>query len=442
MLCTIICYLLFMISTVVLGQSFPDDFIFGAATAAYQVEGAYNKGGRGMTVWDTFSLIPGKVAGDDNGEHADDQYHKYAEDVGLMKELGIQSYRFSIAWSRILPTGRLPVNEEGVEYYHNLLDALEEADIIPFVTLYHWDTPAELEKEYDSWLSETIVEDFRNYADVCFQYFGHRVKNWLTLNEPWSVTALGYGAGINAPGRCSNRNVCAKGNSYTEPYIAGRNLLLAHAAAVKDYRDKYQAVQGGQIGLTLNMEYAEPLTDSEQDALAAEQRREFQFGWFGDPVVFGDYPESMKRLLGDRLTAFSAEEKEALKGSYDFIGLNNYATYYVEYKPLSLTGAGYGWWDWWDSESRCLTEKDGKPIGLVADSDWLTVVPQGIRESINWAYKRYGAPIYVTENGCDVPNESSLPFQNIISQAIHWECESGYSGRIRCQGLLCMVSFG
>jgi len=409
---------------------FPPNFIFGAATAAYQVEGAANTGGRGPSIWDTFSHTPNKVYHNQTGDVADDQYDKYLEDVHLMSELGLDSYRFSVSWSRILPSGRPPLNLEGVKYYSDLINTLKAVDILPFVTLYHWDTPQALEDEYGGWLSESIVEDFKVYVDLCFQLFGDRVKNWITLNEPWTVAFLGYGAGASAPGRCSDRNKCSAGDSYYEPYIAGRNMLLAHAAAVSLYRQQYQPMQKGIIGITVNMEFNEPLTDDPLDVQAAEQRCEFQLGWFGDPVVFGDYPASMKRLLGDRLPAFSDDEQALLKGSLDFIGFNNYATYYVEYKNLSVKGGGFGWSDWWDSESRPVLERNGQEIGPQGASVWLRVVPRGIREATNWVYQRYQTPIYITENGVDVPGESDLTIEDALQDSFRINYLSNYIGNV------------
>lgn len=255
------------------------------------MEGAVGEGGRGTTVWDTFSHTPGKVDNNDTGDVADDVYHRYSDDIKLMKELGINSYRFSIAWSRIIPDGESTVNAEGVAYYNGVIDELIASDIVPLVTLFHWDTPQTLEDKYGGWLSSEIenckclircrhqfffdpppsILAFAYYADTCFDLFGDRVKHWITINEPMSVALNGYYYGSHAPGRCSDRNVCSAGNSSTEPYIVSHNMLNAHAAAVQVYRSKYQRSQKGVIGITLNSDFAYPLTDSKEDADASQR---------------------------------------------------------------------------------------------------------------------------------------------------------------------------
>lgn len=263
-------------------------FLWGSATASYQVEGAFNEDGRGMTVWDTFSHTPGKVSNGDNGDIADDDYHRFSEDIDLMSKLGLKAYRFSIAWSRIFPDGESDINQAGIDHYNAVLDKLVEADIVPLVTLFHWDTPLALETKYGGWLNDTMetrkttftviyqvvkyhFPDFSKYADVCFQRFGDRVKHWLTFNEPMSVALNGYLYGINAPGHCTDRSKCKEGDSSTEPYIVSHNMLNAHAAAVDIYRASYQAKQGGVIGITLNTDFAYPLSTSSEDAAACQR---------------------------------------------------------------------------------------------------------------------------------------------------------------------------
>ena len=210
-------------------NQFPEHFIWGGATSAYQIEGAWNADGKGPSIWDVFCMIPGKVHNGDTGEIACDHYHRIEEDIALMKQIGLKAYRFSISWPRILPAGRGAVNEKGIAFYNNLIDRLLEAGIEPWVTLYHWDLPAALEFEIGGWLGDEISDAFAAYAGVCFRHFGDRVKHWITINEPWVVAILGYGLGVFAPGRTSN----------TAPYLAGHNLLTAHAKAVRLYRENY-----------------------------------------------------------------------------------------------------------------------------------------------------------------------------------------------------------
>ena len=202
---------------------FPKNFIWGTATSSYQIEGAWQKDGKGLSIWDAFCRIPGKVIHAENGDVACDHYHRFSEDVQLMADMGVDAYRFSIAWPRILPGGYGEVNKAGIRFYSELIDALLEKNITPWVTLYHWDLPLALEMQHDGWLNPDIADWFADYALVCFEHFGDRVKHWITLNEPWCAAVLGYGLGVHAPGRVSA----------DEPYIAGHNLMRAHAKAVQ-----------------------------------------------------------------------------------------------------------------------------------------------------------------------------------------------------------------
>lgn len=401
-------------------------FRWGVATAAYQIEGAVKADGRGPSIWDTFSALPGKISHGDQGTVADDSYFKYSEDIRLIRDMGLNSYRFSISWSRILPDGsKGSINFAAINHYNKLIDELIDANIEPFVTLYHWDLPQALEDRYEGWLSTEIERDFRDYADVCFANFGDRVKKWITLNEPWTYSLMGYVAGIFAPGRCSDRTKCARGNSSTEGYIVAHNSLNAHAAAVELYRTRYQQRQGGQIGIVLNHDWAEPLTASKSDQAAATRRNEFAIAWFADPLVFGHYPQSMTSLVGDRLPQFTPAQRKRLTGSFDFLGINHYSTkYYTAAKEDKVGGVGGGAGSngWGDDQMTVETKYSqyGLLIGPQAASSWLNVVPWGFYKMLKWNNQRYTVDgnkpvIYVTENGCDVPNESSMP----MAQALH-----------------------
>eukprot|EP01121_Diplochlamys_sp_Union-15-3_P013607 TRINITY_DN4252_c0_g1_i1.p1 TRINITY_DN4252_c0_g1~~TRINITY_DN4252_c0_g1_i1.p1 ORF type:complete len:506 (-),score=89.67 TRINITY_DN4252_c0_g1_i1:15-1490(-) len=391
---------------------FPPGFAFGTATASYQVEGAFNVD-RGLSIWDVFSHTPGKTHNGDTGDVADDSYHKYPEDIALMKEMGIKHYRFSISWNRIFLNGVPPLNQPGVDHYNKLINSLLAAGIEPFVTLYHWDLPNNLSVAEGGWLSETIVERFVTYADACFAAFGDRVKRWITFNEPLSFSTLGYGSGIHAPGRCSDRTICPEGDSKTEPYIVSHNVLRAHAHTVNLYRQKYSN-QKGIIGITLNCDWTVPLTQSAADQEAAERHLIWQLSWYADPIFFGDYPEIMKQYVGSRLPTFTAQEKQLLKGSHDYFGLNHYTSVFAA-APQSPIVNSTGWND--DQRSiTSYTDKEGKLIGPAADSPWLHVVPYGIQKMLEWVSTRYGKPpIYITENGVDVPGESSLPLEQAIN---------------------------
>ncbi|CAJ1978014.1 unnamed protein product [Sphenostylis stenocarpa] len=319
-------------------SSFPEGFIFGTASSAYQCEGAANVGGRGPSIWDTYTHnYPDKIVDRSNGDVTIDQYHRYKEDVEIIKEMNMDAYRFSISWSRILPKRKVSrgVNKEGINYYNNLINELLAKGLKPFVTIFHWDLPQALEDEYGGFLSPNIVNDFQDYAELCFREFGDRVKHWITLNEPWTFSKYGYADGISPPGRCSSwQNLdCNDGDSAIEPYIVTHNQLLAHAAAVNVYKTKYQASQKGMIGISLACHWMVPLYVTELDRHAAQRALDFMFGWFMEPLTIGEYPYSMQSLVGSRLPNFSAIEIKLVRGSFDFIGLNYYTSYYATDAP-------------------------------------------------------------------------------------------------------------
>ncbi|GAB2269945.1 Beta-glucosidase 11 [Dionaea muscipula] len=315
---------------------FPADFVFGSGTSAYQVEGAANEDGRTPSIFDAFTRDESWHGG--NGDVACDGYHKYEEDVQLMVETGLDAYRFSISWSRLIPNGRGPVNPKGLEYYNNLINELTNHGIEPHVTLIHDDVPQALEDDYGGFLSRRIVADFTAYVDVCFREFGDRVLHWSTINEANIFSWGSYDLGITPPGRCSppfGRN-CHGGNSTTEPYIVTHNILLAHASAAKLYKTKYLAKQHGHIGLNLFSFYAAPLTNSIEDLTASKRCNDFFLGWYMHPLTFGDYPEIMKTIVGKRLPTFTEDESKLVRGSFDFIGVNHYYTIYIKDSSSTL----------------------------------------------------------------------------------------------------------
>lgn len=218
-----------------------------------------------------FFVIPLHQFHSTSGDVADDAYHRFQEDIELLKRMGVNSYRLSISWTRILPLGTGEINLKGVDYYNRVINSLVEANIIPFVTLFHWDTPLTLEKDNGGWLNPNIEYAFVEFADACFYHFGDRVSQWLTLNEPMTVALNGYSDGVHAPGRCSDRSRCSEGDSASEPYIVAHNMLNAHAAAVQLYRKKYQPKQRGVIGITLNSDFGYPLSPSADDSAAAQR---------------------------------------------------------------------------------------------------------------------------------------------------------------------------
>ncbi|KAF3455389.1 hypothetical protein FNV43_RR00012 [Rhamnella rubrinervis] len=300
---------------------FPPDFIFGAGSSAYQIEGAAHLDGKGPNNWDTFTENhPGQMQRSDynkellmssafhdvhglritstvdstltSGVVAADFYHRYKEDIQLMKQIGLENFRFSISWSRVLPTGRINggVNQQGVQFYNNLIDELLSNGIVPFVTIFHWDVPQALEDEYGGFLSSRVVKDYEEYADFLFKTFGDRVKNWCTINEPTTFTLIGYDLGINAPGRCSDyTGNCTAGDSATEPYIVAHNLLLAHAAGAKVYKEKYQF-------------------NTQSNQKATSRALDFSLGWFLHPITYG---------VGDPITLpFNEAIKDSIRIRY------------------------------------------------------------------------------------------------------------------------------
>ncbi|KAG4967165.1 hypothetical protein JHK82_032881 [Glycine max] len=398
-------------------SSFPQGFIFGSASSAYQYEGAAREGGKGPSIWDTFThKYPEKIKDGSNGDVADDSYHRYKEDIGIMKYMNLDAYRFSISWSRVLPKGKLSagVNHEGVNYYNNLINELMANGLQPYVTLFHWDVPQALEDEYGGFLSPHIVDDFRDYAELCFKEFGNRVKHWITLNEPRSVSKNGYANGRFAPGRCSDwlKLNCTGGDSGTEPYLTSHNQLLAHAAAAKLYKTKYQTSQKGLIGITLNSDWYVPVSKEKSDQDAARRGLDFMFGWYMDPLTKGEYPKTMRSMLGNRLPEFSKEEARQLKGSFDFLGLNYYSSFYAAHAPHQR-GARPTLQT--DALVNVTNHHDGKPLGPMAASNWLCIYPRGFRQLLLFIKKQYNNPlIYITENGYDEFNDPTLSLEESL----------------------------
>ncbi|CAL0322318.1 unnamed protein product [Lupinus luteus] len=397
-------------------SSFPEGFIFGTSSSAYQNEGASNLGGRGPSIWDTFThKYPGKIKDRSNGDKSIDEYHRYKEDIDIMKNMNMDAFRFSISWSRILPNGKLSggVNKEGINYYNNLINELLAKGLEPFVTIFHWDLPQALEDEYGGFLSPNIVNDFQDYAEICFKEFGDRVKHWITLNEPWVFVKFGYAEGETAPGRCSawqNLN-CTGGDSAIEPYIVSHHQLLAHAAAVSVYKTKYQAYQKGWIGISLASNWIVPLNDTRLDHQASERALDFMLGWFMEPLTIGDYPSSMQSLVGNRLPKFSTHQSKLVRGSFDFIGINYYASYYATNAPqLSEARPNY----LTDSLVNLTSERNGKLIGPESASGWCAY-PKGIRELLLYTKNKYNNPlIYITENGVDEFNDPTLSLEEAL----------------------------
>ncbi|KAF8240408.1 glycoside hydrolase family 1 protein [Tricholoma matsutake] len=383
----------------------PADFLWGFATASFQIEGSVAVDGRGKSIWDDFAKLPGKTLDGRNGDVATDSYKLWNQDLSLLVTYGVKAYRFSISWPRIIPLGSRddPINPQGIQFYSSLIDGLLAHGITPFVTLYHWDLPQALHDRYGGWLNkDEIVKDYTRYSRVCFEAFGDRVKHWLTINEPWCVAVLGYGRGVFAPGRSSDRERCPEGDSSVEPWIVGHNLIVSHASVVKLYRDEFKAIQGGQIGITLNGDWQMPYDDKSENVIAAQHALDFAIG---DPIYLGYYPPYMREVLQDRLPQFTPDESVLVKGSSDFYGMNTYTT--------NLARAGG------DDEFQGLvdytfTRPDGTQLGMQAHCAWLQDYPQGLRALLNYLWKRYKTPIYVTENGFAVKGENDMPLDQAL----------------------------
>ena len=303
----------------VLGQ-FPADFVWGAATAAYQVEGAAAEDGRSESIWDRFSATPGNVVNGDTGTVACDYYHRYGEDIRLMRELGLDAFRLSVAWPRIIPDGRGRVNPAGLDFYDRLVDELLANGIDPFVTLYHWDLPQALE-DHGGWPDRDTVEAFTEYVEVVVCRLGDRVRHWITLNEPWVISWLGYGLGVHAPGRASEKEALA----------AAHHVLLAHGRAAEVLRRDAPAAN---VGITIDLVPMYPFTDSEADIEAAHHSDGYRNRWFLDPVLRGAYPQDMLERYADIVPTIVDGDMRSITAPLDFLGVNYYTR--------SLVRAGSG----------------------------------------------------------------------------------------------------
>ncbi len=357
---------------------FPKDFLWGSATAAYQVEGSPLADGAGPSIWHRFVRRPGLVLNGDTGDVACDQYRRWPEDIGLMRELGMQAYRFSISWSRILPEGKGRVNEAGLAHYERLVDALLDAGIQPLVTLYHWDLPAAL-NDLGGWVNRDIAGWFADYATIMFRRLDGRVKSWATLNEPWVVTDGGYLHGALAPGH----------RDAFETPLASHNLLRSHGAAVKAYR----AEGVHQIGIVVNIEPKYPATPSSEDAAAVRRAHAYMNRQYLDPVFFGAYPQEMAEIFGEAWPHFPAEDFALIKQPIDWLGLNYYTRAVTAHDENN-----------WPLKARSVKQEGA----TYSDTGW-EVYPQGLTDTLLWLKQTYGdTPIYITENGSAFPDPDEI----------------------------------
>jgi beta-glucosidase len=349
-------------------RHFPPHFSWGAAVSAYQIEGAVDADGRGESIWDRFTTLPGTIENGETGRVACDSYHRYREDVSLMRELGLNAFRFSVAWPRVLPEGRGASNDAGLGFYDRLVDELLAAGIEPFVTLYHWDLPQVLE-DAGGWPVRDTVDAFGEYVEAVTARLGDRVRYWITQNEPWVISWLGYGLGEHAPGRRSESDALA----------AAHHVLLAHGRALEIIR---REVREARVGITIDVVPMYPATDSEQDVSAARQLDGFRNRWFLDPVFRGEYPADMLEHFAHALPDVQDGDLEVISAPLDFLGVNYYTRNIVRADPDS-----------------------GRPVVVPADGAEHTsigweVYPDGLAQMLVGLNEAYDLPaLYITENG-------------------------------------------
>jgi beta-glucosidase len=363
---------------------FPPGFLWGVAASAYQIEGAHNEDGKGESIWDRFTRWEAHILNGDNGDVACDHYHRYMDDVALIKSLGIPSYGLSISWTRILPQGRGAINQPGLDFYSRLVDELLRARIQPKCTLFHWDLPRALQ-DLGGWPSRDTAEYFAEYARIVFDHLGDRVRLWATHNEPWVCAFLGYGNGLHAPGICD----------YSQAYQAAHHLLLSHGKAVEVFR---QGGYQGKIGLILNLNGLLPASDHEEDVAATQRVHDETHALFLDPVFKGAYPQDLFDYVGPHQPKVRANDLDIVHQPIDFIGLNYYNTDLVSF---DLFGG---------LNKARLTPFSAAGWGRT-EMDW-GINPVGLKNEVLNIKENYGNPVlYLTENGCaapDVPDDEDF----------------------------------
>ena len=360
--------------------SFPNDFLWGTATSAYQIEGSVHEDGRGETIWDRFSHTPGKVYRNQNGDVACDHYRRYQEDVRLMREIGLRSYRFSTAWSRIFPAGGGRINPAGLDFYQRLVDELLACGITPMITLYHWDLPQTLQNK-GGWTNPDTVKYYLDYAAAVFDRLTDRVSFWITHNEPWVASFMGHETGEHAPGI---RDIASA-------LQVSHHLLLSHAAATRLF-DEHRR-EDSRIGITLNIAPAYPAGESAEDEQAARCYDGYQNRWFLDPVFRGSYPKDMMELYQERYGAPSVEPEDLAafgKSRIDFLGVNYYMRKILR-RP--------------EHKGELYSEvRPDYPGVQFTEMDW-EVYPDGLYSLLTRIQRDYDpAEIYITENGIACPD--------------------------------------
>lgn len=351
--------------------NFPKSFLFGTATAAYQIEGGRGEDGKGDSIWDKFCDIPGKIDNNETGDVACDHYHRMKSDVALMKEMHLESYRFSVAWTRIYPDGDGEINPAGVKFYSDLIDELLAANIKPLLTIYHWDLPQALQ-DRGGWLNPESVNWYVRYAETLFRAYGDRVKDFITFNEPFVFTDFGYVTGSFPPG--------VKGD-YRSKLLAGHHVLMAHGAAIRSFR---KIVPDGRIGITLDYAYNVPATNKEEDVAAAARTNEFWAGWYFEPVVFGHYPKTARSWFEAHgmFPAIGAEDEKLIAEPMDFLGINHYFCNYVVANPEDTRDGA----------------KQVYPLFQKSDVGW-PITEDGFYRMLKYFQSVLKIPLIITENG-------------------------------------------
>ena len=399
-------------------MNFPEGFVWGTATAAYQVEGGANEDGRGPSIWDTFSHTPGKVFHGDTGDIACDQYHRSEEDLDLMTDLGLQAYRFSVAWPRIQPEGSGAPNQRGLDYYRRLVEGLRERSIEPALTLYHWDLPQALQ-DRGGWTVRETSERFAEYAGLVYEALGDSVGLWITLNEPWVSAWMGYGIGVHAPG----------GESTGDALAATHHLLLGHGLALENLRSLGR--EENHLGITLNLSPVRPATGDSADAEAARRVDGNANRLYLDPLFRGSYPEDMLEHYREASDFAFVEEGdlEKISAPIDFLGVNYYFRHTVvagEGEPQLPTTARFA-----DLGAATVL-----PPGLQTTAMGWPVEPDGLTELLLRIHREYARlPLYITENGAafhdyvdpegGVDDEERVAFLDAHFRAVHAAVEQG-----------------
>jgi beta-glucosidase len=363
-----------------MSKSFPEGFTWGTATAAFQIEGATREDGRGESIWDRFAATPGKIRTGETGDPACDSYHRYPQDIALMKELGMNGYRFSMAWPRIIPDGSGAVNPAGLDYYDRVVDGLLEAGITPYVTLYHWDLPQALQDK-GGWGNRATIEALVRYVDITVSRLGDRVKHWATFNEPWCVALLSHHIGEHAPGMHDLRLALQ----------VGHHVLVAHGEAVPVIRSR---CPDGEVGIVLNLEPHYPATDTAADQIATRLGHARFNLWFLDPIMGRGYPQDAWDDYGDCVPTVLPGDMDTIAQPLDFLGINYYS------RRVCHDPAG--------GQGRVLNRRDNQ---RVSDRDW-EIFPQGLYDTLLWVHTDYELPkLVITENGiscADVVVEGSV----------------------------------